>query len=637
MSTFWSTVTNLISSGESIGFLIGLFFKGSIILLLAALVNFFLRRNSAAVRHWVWCLAFVSLLLVLPLSSILPEKPLPLLPRMSSAGLQGTPLYQPSRVVRDLSSIRSESIETVPLPPKKNSGDKTLSGIQAPPSKESLPPKIKDFPWPLVAFLVWIIGGIFFLMRFFWDLVRINGYVRSGDKVREKKLCLLLEDCIERCHVRGPVKMIIHPKLPVPAAFGLFRAVLIFPEDIHGWSEDKQRAVFCHELAHVKRCDFVTNTLVQIACALNWFNPLVWISMHQFWVEREKACDDFVIHGGTLNCEYADFLLGIARNLPRMNTLRRSASVMAHQSELKRRIKHILSPKAKRKAITRRALILTAVLVMFFIIPLTMVKIQAKEIQEKTQIQVPKRLQTLIHDLKSKNPEVQKRAAWALGDKEDEKAVPALIEALKDKDPEVRGMAAWALGEIKDSRALSPLIAALPDGNAYAREMIVKAVGEFENKRGVEPLAAFLEDKSPDVRAAAVWALGEIPRRESQEAILSALDDSSALVRDSAVMALARFQNRQSVKNLIPMLKDRDANIRERTAKVLGSLEDRNAVEALIEALKDKEVNVRVSAVVALGEIGNTAALDPLMKLLRDKDARVRSAVVWALDEISLN
>jgi HEAT repeat protein len=526
--------------------------------------------------------------------------------------------------------------ESASFPKTRNAKDITLAGIQAPSTKESPPPEKKSLPWSLMALLVWGAGGIFLLMRFFVDLIRINSFVRKGNEVREKNLWLLLEDCMERCQVRGSVKMIVHPKIPIPAAFGLFRAVLIFPEDMYGWSKDKQRAVFCHELAHVKRRDFLTNTIVQIACALNWFNPLVWISMHQFLIEREKACDDFVIHRGASRCEYADILLGIVRNLPRMNTLKRSASVMAHQSDLKRRIKHILSPKAKRKAVTRRALVLTAVLVMFFMIPLTMIKIQAKERQEKTKIQVPKNLQSLIQDLKSGNPEVQKRAAWALGDKEDEKAVPALIETLKDKDPEIRALAAWALGEIKDLRALSPLIEALPDGNTYAREMIVKAVGEFENEQGIEPLAVFCKDNSPDVRAAAVWALGEIPSRESQNAIISALDDSSALVRDAAVVALSRFENRKSVMNLITMLKDRDANIRERTAKVLGSLEDRYAVQALIEALKDKEIHVRISAVVALGEIGDTAALDPLMKLLRDKDARVRSAVVWALDEISL-
>lgn len=76
MNSFLSGILDLISSGEGSGFLIILFFKGSIILLFASVINFFLRRNSAAVRHWVWCLAFSSVLLVRPLSILLPEKPL---------------------------------------------------------------------------------------------------------------------------------------------------------------------------------------------------------------------------------------------------------------------------------------------------------------------------------------------------------------------------------------------------------------------------------------------------------------------------------------------------------------------------------------------------------------------------------
>jgi HEAT repeat protein/beta-lactamase regulating signal transducer with metallopeptidase domain len=650
MSSFWGTVVSLTTLDGNTGLLISLFFKGSLILLLAAMINSLLRKKSAAVRHWIWSLAFISLLLILPLSSFLPEKPLPLLPQVHSSELEKKSLYQTPGAGKSQPSMKFEPIETDSSSPRNRSNHEEsvkfqkeqtaiytkASGIQAPLSRESVPPAKKEIRWPLLVFWVWITGGIYLLTRFFLSILRIHRMPCKGEEVRDENLGHLLRECMECCRVRGSVKLVVHSQIPVPAALGLFRPVLILPEDVYEWSEETQRSVFCHELAHVKRFDFLTNVLVQISCALNWFNPLVWITMRQFLIEREKACDDFVIQGGAPNCEYAELLLGIAQNLPRINNLRRCALVLAHHSGLKNRIKHILSLSAKRKTLTWRVLFVTAVVVMLFIIPLTMARIEVREFQEEAKIWETKSLKNLIQDLKNHNPKEQKRAAWALGDREDKKAVPALIEALKDKNPEIRGMAAWALGEIKEMRALSPLIEALPDENDYTREMIIKAVGELMNERGVEPLVVFLDDKNQDVRAAAVWALGEIPCQESQDAILSVLDDSSALVRDSVVIALAKFQNQQSVKNLIPMLKDRETKIRERTAFELGILKEKQAVDALIESLKDKEVNVRFSAAIALGKIGDSTALDSLMELLRDENARVRDAVVWALDEISL-
>ncbi len=650
MSAFWSSVISLITSGENIGLLIILFFKGSIILLLAGLINFLLRRNSAAVRHWIWCLAFVSLSLVLPLSSLLPEKPIPILPQVHPIELREISRYQTPGAEKHPLSIQSGTIETFSLYPmnkfrieeseqfqtEKTTKDTKVSGIQAPPPIESIPPVKKDIQWPLLVFWVWIVGGIYLILRFFLSLLKIFSMSRKGVEARDESLVILLKKCMEYCRVKRSVKLVIHAQLPVPATFGMFRPVLILPEDVYEWSEEKQKSIFCHELGHVKRYDFLTNALAQIAGMLNWFNPFIWIAIRQFCIEREKSCDDFVIRRGALNCEYADLLLGIARNLPRMNDFRRSALVLAHNSGLKRRIKHILSANVKRKTVTWSWLIVTAAMVMLFIIPLTMAKIEVKRFQKNEQILRTKSLQNFIQDLKSNDPEVQKKAIWALGDKEDRKAVQDLIEFLKDNDPEIRGIAAWALGEIKDIRALPPLIEALPDKNDYAREMIIKAVGEFEQERGIEPLVVFLKDKNPDVRAATVWALGEIPYQESQNAILSVLDDSSALVRISVVMALARFENPLSLRNLISMLEDKDSEIRDRTAWVLGNLKDRQAVEALIECLNDKEINIRITAAFALGKIGDSMALDSLMRLLRDENARVRDAAVWALDEISL-
>ena len=51
------------------------------------------------------------------------------------------------------------------------------------------------------------------------------------------------------------------------------------------------------------------------ACALYWFNPLVWLLAARLGVEAERACDDAVLLAGVPPTEYADSLLAVARSL----------------------------------------------------------------------------------------------------------------------------------------------------------------------------------------------------------------------------------------------------------------------------------------------------------------------------------
>ncbi|MEJ5185587.1 MAG: HEAT repeat domain-containing protein, partial [Candidatus Geothermincolales bacterium] len=76
-----------------------------------------------------------------------------------------------------------------------------------------------------------------------------------------------------------------------------------------------------------------------------------------------------------------------------------------------------------------------------------------------------------------------------------EVAVQALIEALDDEDPETREKAAWALGEIGDVRAVEPLIRKLGDDAAAVRIKAAWSLGKIGDERAREPLSQALQDE----------------------------------------------------------------------------------------------------------------------------------------------
>jgi HEAT repeat protein len=212
-------------------------------------------------------------------------------------------------------------------------------------------------------------------------------------------------------------------------------------------------------------------------------------------------------------------------------------------------------------------------------------------------------IKALGERLADPHPEVRDRSAWALGELEDEAAVPALSRALRDADVRVRVTAAWALGEIEDPSAVSALVTAMKDVDLGVRQKAVWALGEIEDPSAVDGLTIALRDANNGVRRQAAWALGEI-------------EDASA------VTALGNA------------LSDADAEVRRQAAWALGEIEDPSGVGPLTRALKDADWQVRKNAAWALGEIEDPSAIDELRAAANDSNGEVRRAVSYALREL---
>ena len=64
------------------------------------------------------------------------------------------------------------------------------------------------------------------------------------------------------------------------------------------WSEERRRLVLLHELAHVSRFDSPVRLAAGLACALYWFQPVVWFAVRKLRIEQEHAADDLVLAAG---------------------------------------------------------------------------------------------------------------------------------------------------------------------------------------------------------------------------------------------------------------------------------------------------------------------------------------------------
>jgi hypothetical protein len=82
----------------------------------------------------------------------------------------------------------------------------------------------------------------------------------------------------------------------VPCVIGWLRPIILLPPAAClGLSPQQMEAVLAHELAHIKRHDFLINSLQRIAEALLFYHPGAWWMSQQIRIEREHCCDDAAV------------------------------------------------------------------------------------------------------------------------------------------------------------------------------------------------------------------------------------------------------------------------------------------------------------------------------------------------------
>jgi len=80
------------------------------------------------------------------------------------------------------------------------------------------------------------------------------------------------------------------------SSLGCFRPRLLLPPElIASATRDHLRCVFMHELAHLKRGDILMGWLSYLLVAVHWFNPMIWWARKRWMVDRELACDSYVL------------------------------------------------------------------------------------------------------------------------------------------------------------------------------------------------------------------------------------------------------------------------------------------------------------------------------------------------------
>jgi beta-lactamase regulating signal transducer with metallopeptidase domain len=334
--------------------------RGTLILVAGALVVHAMRKSSAAARHLVWCAGLFGILALPVMTRVLPEWSVSV-PEQFGALAPAHEIASPPVVSRAITPRHEiADVPTAPhAPAAADIGD---------PLPTAMPNE--DRAWQPSVLDLWLAGVSIVFAAMAMSLIATWRLARRARPLTDERTQSVVVQFARRLGLSRRVRVLESGAATMPATCGILRPTVLLPADARDWSQERQRVVLLHELAHIKRHDCLTQRLAQICCAIFWFNPIVWYAASRMRAERELACDDAVLAAGTDACDYANELLEIARTLRPATTTALATLAMAKPTQLEGRLLAILEPQRSRRAVSRSVRLATAAGVVAVVVPL---------------------------------------------------------------------------------------------------------------------------------------------------------------------------------------------------------------------------------------------------------------------------
>ncbi len=113
--------------------------------------------------------------------------------------------------------------------------------------------------------------------------------------------------------IKQKVRIYLSAIVQSPVTVGFLRPLILLPlASINHLSAEQVEAILLHELAHIKRYDYIVNIMVTMVETLLFFNPFMQLISRDIKRERENSCDDWVLQYQYNAATYASALLKIA-------------------------------------------------------------------------------------------------------------------------------------------------------------------------------------------------------------------------------------------------------------------------------------------------------------------------------------
>jgi len=196
--------------------------------------------------------------------------------------------------------------------------------------------------FPLSGNVLSILGIIYFValialvFRMFIQLTKLYSIKATSDFTVSEEWKKLLNDI--PFELSAKISIGTSPLVESPIVFGYFEPIILLPISICTYlSVQDIKFILVHELAHILRNDFLVNLFTVIAKIILWFNPFNYLIDKEIQLQRELACDAFVLQHTNAPIAYSKALFQLAYQ-SNAQSFNFSLGAIQSQNELRYRI-----------------------------------------------------------------------------------------------------------------------------------------------------------------------------------------------------------------------------------------------------------------------------------------------------------
>ena len=197
---------------------------------------------------------------------------------------------------------------------------------------------------------VWLVGVVFLSSRLMVSWMRARRLTKHDAVVASGEWQRVAARLSNALGLRRAVRLLESAAVEVPSVIGSLRPVILLPAStLTGLTPAQIEMVLAHELAHIRRHDFLVNLLQAFVETLMFYHPAVWWMSRRVREERENCCDDLAVAVCGNPIQYA-------KALTRLEELRSAPSLLvaANGGSLLDRIRRIAGGRAESTGVSAR-------------------------------------------------------------------------------------------------------------------------------------------------------------------------------------------------------------------------------------------------------------------------------------------
>jgi len=219
-----------------------------------------------------------------------------------------------------------------------------------------------------IPFILWCYaaGLALMLARFVVNILQLRALKTRGITMPDEQWNSLAAYWQKHLEIARPVRLYLSSRISVPMMLGMLKPVILLPvATINQLSMEQVEAILLHELAHIKRHDYLLNMVQVTVETVLFFNPFVWLISGIVRRQREDCCDEIVVRNTTNPLPYARALALLEDS--RQGPGRLALAATGHNNHLLNRIKRIMFMKKNNLSSSQVAVIVAAAIAFVFV------------------------------------------------------------------------------------------------------------------------------------------------------------------------------------------------------------------------------------------------------------------------------